>query len=129
MRSLVGFDAVAQREVGARVVGAGVVEGLAELSDGGGVAWRGQWVEPDVQGARRHWWFRRNTVPAGPFRPGRRRSFGRVGHHPVRVVAGGAVAVVGVEVEVDAGVAVVFSWRQRDPIRWRISAGVRSARV
>jgi len=33
--------------------------------------------------------------------------FGRVGHHPVRVVAGGAVAVVGVEVEVDAGVAVV----------------------
>jgi len=33
--------------------------------------------------------------------------FGRVGHHPVRVVAGGAVAVVGVEVEVDAGVAAV----------------------
>jgi len=107
VRSLVGFDAVAQREVGARLVGAGVVEGLAELGDGGGVAWRGQWVEPDVQGARRHWLFRRNAVPAGPFRPGRRRSFWPGWAPSGPVVAGGAVAVVGVEVEVDAGVAAV----------------------
>ena len=45
-----GFDAVAQREVGAGVDGVGVVEGVAEFVDGGGVAWRGQRVEADVQG-------------------------------------------------------------------------------
>ena len=33
--------------------------------------------------------------------------FGRVGHHPVRVVGGGALGVVGVEVEMHVGVAVV----------------------
>ena len=45
-----GFDAVAQGEAGAGVDGVGVVEGLAEFVDGGGVAWRGERVEPDVQG-------------------------------------------------------------------------------
>lgn len=45
-----GFHAVAQGEVGAWVAGFGGVEGLAELVDGGGVAWFGQRVESDVQG-------------------------------------------------------------------------------
>ena len=54
MRSLVGFDAVAQREVGARVVGVAVVEGLAELGDGGGVAWRGQCARAEVPQVRVH---------------------------------------------------------------------------
>src|SRR6478752_2489191 len=48
--SAVGFDAVAQREVGAGVDGVGVVEGVAEFVDGGGVPWCGQRVEADVQG-------------------------------------------------------------------------------
>ena len=52
MRALswVGFDAVAQGQVGAWVDGVGVVEGVAELIDGGGVPRRGQRVELDVQG-------------------------------------------------------------------------------
>lgn len=47
-----GFDAVAQGQAGAGVdgVGVGVVEGVAEFGDGGGVPWRREWVEPDVQG-------------------------------------------------------------------------------
>ena len=49
--SVVGFGAVVQREGGAEVDGAGVVEGVAEFVDGGGVSWRGQRVESDVQGA------------------------------------------------------------------------------
>ena len=48
--SSVGFGAVAQGEVGAGVDGVGVVEGVAEFVDGGGVSWRGQRVEADVQG-------------------------------------------------------------------------------
>ncbi|BBZ06098.1 hypothetical protein MDOR_02670 [Mycolicibacterium doricum] len=39
--SSVGSDAVAQREAGAGVDGVGVVEGLAEFVDRGGVAGRG----------------------------------------------------------------------------------------
>ena len=39
VRSSVGFDAVAQGQIGAGVDGVGVVEGLAEFVDGGGVAW------------------------------------------------------------------------------------------
>jgi Phage integrase family len=54
VRSLVGFDAVAQREVGARVVGVGAVEGLAELGDGGGVAWREQCARAEVPQVRVH---------------------------------------------------------------------------
>jgi hypothetical protein len=54
VRSLVGFDAVAPPEVGARVVGVGVVEGLAELGDGGGVAWRGQCARAEVPQVRVH---------------------------------------------------------------------------
>jgi hypothetical protein len=50
VRSSVGFDAVAQDEAGAGVDGVGVVEGLAEFVDGGGVPWCGERVEPDVQG-------------------------------------------------------------------------------
>ena len=50
MRSSVGFDAVAQGQAGAGVDGVGVVEGVAEFVDGGGVPWCGQRVEPDVQG-------------------------------------------------------------------------------
>ena len=45
-----GFGAVAQGEAGAGVDGVGVVEGLAEFGDRGGVWWRGERVEPDVQG-------------------------------------------------------------------------------
>ena len=45
-----GFDAVAQGQVGAGVDGVGVVEDVAEFGDGGGVPWRGQRVEPDIQG-------------------------------------------------------------------------------
>ena len=45
-----GFDAIAQGQAGAGVDGVGVVEGLAEFVDGGGVAGRGERVEPDVQG-------------------------------------------------------------------------------
>ena len=41
MRSWVGFGAVAQGEVGAGVGGVGVVEGLAELVDSGGMPWCG----------------------------------------------------------------------------------------
>nr|WP_313775971.1 hypothetical protein [Mycobacterium sp.] len=48
-----GFDAVAQGQVGAGVDGVGVVEGLAEFVDGGGVPWCGQRVEADVQGGPR----------------------------------------------------------------------------
>jgi hypothetical protein len=50
VRSPVGFGAVAQGEGGAGVDGVGVVEGVAEFVDGGGVPWRRKWVEPDVQG-------------------------------------------------------------------------------
>jgi len=46
----VGFHAVAQGERGAEIDGVGGVEGLAEFGDGGGVAWCGQRVDPDVQG-------------------------------------------------------------------------------
>ncbi len=45
-----GFDAVAQGELGAGVDGVGVIEHLAEFGDRGGLAWCGQRVEPDVQG-------------------------------------------------------------------------------
>ena len=45
-----GFGAVAQGEAGAGVDGVGVVEGVAEFVDGGGVSWRREWVESDVQG-------------------------------------------------------------------------------
>jgi hypothetical protein len=50
VRSSVGFHAVAQGEVGAGVDGVGGVEGVAEFGDGGGVSWRRERVEPDVQG-------------------------------------------------------------------------------
>ena len=42
-----GFDAVAQVQAGAGVDGVGVVEDLAEFVEGGGMAWRGERVEPD----------------------------------------------------------------------------------
>ena len=45
-----GFDAVAQGQAGAGVDGVDVVEGVAEFVDRGGVPWRGERVEPDVQG-------------------------------------------------------------------------------
>ena len=45
-----GFHAVAQGQAGTWVDGVGVVEGVAEFVDRGGVTRRGQRVEPDVQG-------------------------------------------------------------------------------
>ena len=45
-----GFDAVAQGQAGAGVDGVGVVEGLAEFVDGGGVPRRGQRVEARAAG-------------------------------------------------------------------------------
>jgi hypothetical protein len=46
VRSSVGFHDVAQGEVGAGVDGVGVVEGVAEFGDGGGMPWRRKRVEP-----------------------------------------------------------------------------------
>ena len=45
-----GFDAVAQGQARAGVDGVDVVERVAEFVDRGGVPWRGQRVEADVQG-------------------------------------------------------------------------------
>lgn len=111
----VGDDVAGSGEGGADLgvhVGVDGVDRRVGEHGGGSRQWRQ--TRPTVHG---HGWFRPNALPAGLVDAAVGELLGRVGHRAGWVVVGGGVGVVGVEVEMHGRVAVVVSWRQREPIR------------